>query len=38
MNNLCEGIGKIKYKYGCDDKKCESIAVVLLGTQVLKLI
>ena len=38
MNNLCEGIGKIKYKYGSDDKKCESIAVVFLSTQVLKMI
>ena len=27
MNNLCEGIGKIKYKYGRDNKKCETCRI-----------
>ena len=25
VNNLSEGIHKIKYKYGHDDKKCEFV-------------
>ena len=46
VNNLSERIHRIKFKYGRDDKKCEtcgififvSIATVFLNIQTLKII
>ena len=44
VNNLFEGIQRIKCTYGHDDKKCEtcgikiSIATASLNTQILKMI
>ena len=41
VNNLSEGIHKIKCKYGHDDKKCElniSVATAFLNIQILKMI
>ena len=44
VNNLSERIHRIKFKYGQDDKKCEtcgifiSIATVFLNIQTLKII
>ena len=43
VNNLSEGIHKIKFKFEHDDKKCETcrieyIAIVFLNTQILKII
>ena len=41
VNNLSEGIHKIKCKYGHDDKKCElniSIATAFLNIQISKMI
>ena len=43
VNNLSEGIHKIKCKFEHDDKKCETcrieyIAIVFLNTQILKII
>ena len=41
VNNLSEGIHKIKCKYGHDDKKCETCEIkynYCLNTQTLKMI
>ena len=41
VNNLSEGIHKIKCKFGHDDKKCElniSVATAFLNIQILKMI
>ena len=32
VNNLSEGIHRIKWKFGLDDKKCETCGIKVLGS------